>query len=82
MTTAAPADALDGAISTVIAPAADEVDRSGSFPRASIRALGDAGLHAVHSVADKRNAPAVSSPAQRPGDETAGGVSPCVATVS
>jgi len=37
-------DAVDGVIRDVIAPAAVEVDRSGSFPSAGIEALGKAGL--------------------------------------
>jgi alkylation response protein AidB-like acyl-CoA dehydrogenase len=37
-------DTVDGVIRDVIAPAAVEVDRSGSFPSAGIEALGKAGL--------------------------------------
>lgn len=37
-------DTLDRIIKDVIAPAADELDQSGTFPRAAIEALGQAGL--------------------------------------
>ena len=36
--------ALDQVVSDVVAPAADEVDRAGAFPRAAIDALGEAGI--------------------------------------
>lgn len=37
-------DTLDGIISEIVAPAAEEVDRTGAFPRDAINALGSAGL--------------------------------------
>ena len=37
-------DALATVVADVVAPAADEVDRTGSFPRAAVDALGQAGL--------------------------------------
>ena len=45
-------DALDTVIGDVVAPGADEVDRSGSFPRAAVDALGQAGLLGLISSAD------------------------------
>jgi alkylation response protein AidB-like acyl-CoA dehydrogenase len=38
------ADALDRIIGETVAPAAEEIDRSGTFPRAALKALGNAGL--------------------------------------
>ena len=35
---------LDSIISETVAPAAEEIDSTGAFPRAALRALGDAGL--------------------------------------
>ena len=37
-------EALTAIVADVVTPAADEVDRAGSFPRASITALGESGL--------------------------------------
>jgi alkylation response protein AidB-like acyl-CoA dehydrogenase len=45
-------DALDGVIRDVVRPAAAEIDRSGSFPTAAIKALGEAGILGLTSGAD------------------------------
>jgi isovaleryl-CoA dehydrogenase len=45
-------DDLATVIADVVAPAADDVDRSGVFPRASIAALGEAGLLGLASSAE------------------------------
>src|SRR5438105_4216077 len=45
-------DALDGVIRDVVAPAAVEIDRSGSFPSAGVQALGKAGLLGLTSATD------------------------------
>ncbi|MBI2756253.1 MAG: acyl-CoA/acyl-ACP dehydrogenase [Chloroflexi bacterium] len=45
-------DALAGVLSAVIAPAASEVDRSGTFPRSGLDALGEAGLMGLTSSMD------------------------------
>jgi alkylation response protein AidB-like acyl-CoA dehydrogenase len=45
-------DALATVIAEVVAPAADEIDRSGAFPRAAVSALGEAGLLGLASSAD------------------------------
>jgi alkylation response protein AidB-like acyl-CoA dehydrogenase len=37
-------DALDQIISETVAPAAEEIDRTGAFPHAALRSLGEAGL--------------------------------------
>jgi alkylation response protein AidB-like acyl-CoA dehydrogenase len=37
-------DALEGVVREVVAPAAEQIDRIGTFPRAAIDALGEAGL--------------------------------------
>lgn len=37
-------DALDEIIGEIIAPAAEEIDRTGAFPQAALRSLGEAGL--------------------------------------
>src|SRR2546429_8661316 len=37
-------DRLEGVVKSVIAPAAAEIDRTGSFPRTGMEALGKAGL--------------------------------------
>ena len=37
-------DAVDKIISEIVAPAAEETDRTGAFPRDALKALGDAGL--------------------------------------
>lgn len=37
-------DTLDRIISETVAPAAEEIDRTGAFPREALKALGDAGL--------------------------------------
>lgn len=52
MATAAAIDALAGVLSAVIAPAASEVDRSGTFPRSGLDALGEAGLMGLTSSMD------------------------------
>jgi isovaleryl-CoA dehydrogenase len=43
-------DRLDTVIADVVAPAAEEVDRDGVFPRAAITALGEAGLLGLASA--------------------------------
>ncbi len=43
-------DRLDNVIADVVAPAAEEVDRDGVFPRAAITALGEAGLLGLASA--------------------------------
>ena len=43
-------DRLDTVIADVVAPAAEEVDRAGVFPRAAITALGEAGLLGLASA--------------------------------
>jgi isovaleryl-CoA dehydrogenase len=43
-------DAVDGVIRDVVAPAAVEIDRSGSFPSAGVQALGKAGLLGLTSA--------------------------------
>jgi alkylation response protein AidB-like acyl-CoA dehydrogenase len=45
-------DALAAIVADVVAPAADEIDRSGTFPRAAIDALGEAGLLGLISSPD------------------------------
>ena len=45
-------DDLATVIADVVAPAADEVDRSGTFPRAAVDALGEAGLLGLISSPD------------------------------
>ena len=45
-------DDLAAIITDVVAPAADEVDRSGAFPRAAVDALGQAGLLGLISSPD------------------------------
>ncbi len=45
-------DVLDTVIADVVAPAADDVDRNGTFPRAAIAALGEAGLLGLASATD------------------------------
>ncbi|MEA2827088.1 MAG: butyryl-CoA dehydrogenase, partial [Actinomycetota bacterium] len=45
-------DLLDTVIADVVAPAADEVDRDGVFPRAAVTALGEAGLLGLASSPD------------------------------
>ena len=45
-------DALATIIADVVAPAADEVDRAGAFPRAAVTALGEAGLLGLISSAE------------------------------
>src|SRR4051812_16427891 len=45
-------DAVEGVISDVVAPSALEVDRSGTFPRAGIDALGKAGLLGLTGATD------------------------------
>lgn len=45
-------DALDGVIRDVVAPAAVDVDSSGSFPSAGVQALGKAGLLGLTSATD------------------------------
>ena len=45
-------DDLAAVVADVVAPAADEVDRSGAFPRAAIDALGEAGLLGLISSPD------------------------------
>jgi alkylation response protein AidB-like acyl-CoA dehydrogenase len=52
MTDSNPLDVLEEIIHQVIEPSAAEVDRSGSFPRASIDALGAAGLLGLISSPD------------------------------
>lgn len=45
-------DTLEGVINDVVAPAAVEIDRMGSFPRAAVDALGRAGLLGLVSAAE------------------------------
>jgi alkylation response protein AidB-like acyl-CoA dehydrogenase len=45
-------DALDRIIGEVVSPAAEEIDRNGSFPRAALDALGRAGLLGLISSTD------------------------------
>ena len=45
-------DALAPVIADVVAPAADEIDRSGAYPRAALDALGAAGLLGLISAED------------------------------
>ena len=45
-------EALDAVIADVVAPAAEEIDRDGAFPRAAITALGEAGLLGLASAPD------------------------------
>ncbi len=45
-------EALTTIVADVVAPAAEEVDRSGAFPRAAIDALGEAGLLGLASATD------------------------------
>lgn len=45
-------DSLDQVIQDVVAPAAAETDRSGTFPAAGVRALGNAGLLGLLSAKD------------------------------
>jgi alkylation response protein AidB-like acyl-CoA dehydrogenase len=47
-----PLDALTRVIDDVIAPNADDVDRNGTFPRAAIDALGQAGILGLMSASD------------------------------
>ena len=52
MTTQQALDVLEGIVKDVIEPRAAEVDRTGSFPRAAIDALGNAGLLGLISSPD------------------------------
>lgn len=45
-------DALDKIISETVAPAAEEIDRTGAFPQAALRSLGEAGLLGLVSSRD------------------------------
>ena len=45
-------DALTAIVADVVAPAADDVDRAGTFPRAAVTALGEAGLLGLTSSPD------------------------------
>jgi alkylation response protein AidB-like acyl-CoA dehydrogenase len=45
-------DTLDRIISDIVAPAAEEIDRSGAFPREALEALGRAGLLGLISSTD------------------------------
>ncbi len=45
-------EALSTIVADVVAPAADEIDRSGTFPRAAVSALGEAGLLGLASSRD------------------------------
>jgi alkylation response protein AidB-like acyl-CoA dehydrogenase len=45
-------DALTRVIETVVAPSADDVDRTGTFPSASLAALGDAGILGLVSATE------------------------------
>ncbi|HXG67444.1 MAG TPA: acyl-CoA dehydrogenase family protein [Blastocatellia bacterium] len=45
-------ETLDRIINTVIAPAAQEIDETGAYPRAAMRALGQAGLLGLISAAE------------------------------
>ncbi len=45
-------DVLETVIADVVAPAADDVDRNGTFPRAAITALGEAGLLGLASATE------------------------------
>ena len=45
-------DTLDRLISEIVAPAAEEIDRSGTFPREALEALGQAGLLGLISSPD------------------------------
>ncbi len=45
-------EALDAVVADVVAPAAADVDGSGTFPREAVRALGEAGLLGLASAAD------------------------------
>jgi alkylation response protein AidB-like acyl-CoA dehydrogenase len=52
VTAAKALDVLEGVITNVIEPGAADVDRTGSFPRAQVEALGRAGLLGLISSAD------------------------------
>ncbi len=45
-------DTLDGIVNDIVAPAAEEIDRSGAFPREALEALGRAGLLGLISSPD------------------------------
>ena len=45
-------DALTRVLDDVVAPNADAIDRSGDYPRANLRALGEAGILGLVSAAD------------------------------
>ncbi|MEA2684978.1 MAG: hypothetical protein QOE93_173, partial [Actinomycetota bacterium] len=47
-----PLDSLASIVADVVAPAAEEVDRTGAFPRAAVTALGEAGLLGLASSPD------------------------------
>ena len=60
-----------GAVVDTVAPAADEIDRTGTFPRANLDALGEAGILGLCSARARSAAAARACGPRRPPSSSA-----------